>query len=314
MNGISIIVPVYNVAKFLPRCLDSLVSQTMESIEIILVDDGSTDSSGDICEKYAAQDMRIKVIHQENGGLSAARNTGLKNAVGKYILFVDSDDYIRTDSCKLLFDCAEKFGADIVAADVKRLVGTREESELIRNLPTETVFSGEEFLLISFEKGTCVFPAPFALYRTELITENALFFKQGIYHEDELWTPQVYLAAQKAVYLPLDFYYYYCREGSISKSDCSSYKKRCEDLLETCSVLHSRYETVSPELKDKLNDYLTTVYLVAVFMGRKTDGDKRFLKENASSAKNRLKALLYSLSPALYLRLLCFVKKQPYKI
>ena len=105
---ISIIVPVYNVEKYLRECLDSLINQTLEDIEIICVNDGSTDSSPQILEEYASRDSRIRVFHQENQGVSVAYNYGIKQVKGKYFTIVDSDDWIREDSCELLYETIEK--------------------------------------------------------------------------------------------------------------------------------------------------------------------------------------------------------------
>lgn len=97
---ISIVVPIYNVQDYLERCIESIILQTYKNIEIILVDDGATDNSGKICDEYLKKDERIKVVHKENGGLSDARNVGKENANGKYIAFIDSDDYVRTKLCR----------------------------------------------------------------------------------------------------------------------------------------------------------------------------------------------------------------------
>lgn len=110
MPEISIIVPVYNVEKYIRRCLDSLLGQTFEDIEILLIDDGSKDSSGDICDEYAACDGRFRTIHKQNGGVSSARNAGLDNAVGKYIMFCDPDDYVEPTWCEKLYNAAEENG------------------------------------------------------------------------------------------------------------------------------------------------------------------------------------------------------------
>ena len=111
---ISVIIPVYNVEKFLAECVDSVLAQTYTDWEAILVDDGATDASGAMCDAYAAKDPRIRVIHRENGGLSAARNTGLKAARGEYVYFLDSDDYIEPDTLALLLETAEREQADVV--------------------------------------------------------------------------------------------------------------------------------------------------------------------------------------------------------
>ena len=114
MKKISVIVPVYNAEEFLPQCLDSILAQTLTELEIICIDDGSPDNSGKILDDYAKKDNRIIVIHQNNGGVSLARNTGIKNAAGKYIGFVDPDDWIDKDFYQNLYQAAEDYQADIV--------------------------------------------------------------------------------------------------------------------------------------------------------------------------------------------------------
>ena len=114
---VSVIIPVFNVEKYLNECIDSVISQTYKNIEIILVDDGSTDSSGKICDIYAENNSNIKVIHKENGGQSVARNTGLDLAIGKYVFFIDSDDIVLCDAVEKLLNTAEKAKSDIVFFD-----------------------------------------------------------------------------------------------------------------------------------------------------------------------------------------------------
>ncbi len=126
MAKVSVVVPCYKVEKFLPKCIESLTSQTLEDIEIILVDDGSPDSSGQICDHAAERDNRIKVIHKKNGGVSAARNDGLGLATGKYVIFVDSDDYMPTDALEVLYNRAKETRAEVVVGDVYRVFGEEE--------------------------------------------------------------------------------------------------------------------------------------------------------------------------------------------
>ena len=127
MAKISIIVPCYNVDKYLEQCLDSLVGQTLQDIEIIGVDDGSPDTSGAILDRYAAKDSRVKPIHKKNGGVSAARNDGIEAATGEYIFFCDGDDWLPLDACQLLWEEAEKTGADMVFGDIWRAWDDRNE-------------------------------------------------------------------------------------------------------------------------------------------------------------------------------------------
>ena len=116
-NLVSIVIPIYNVEKYLNECVDSVIVQTYHDLEIILVDDGSTDNSGKLCDEYKKIDDRIKVIHQKNGGLSAARNTGMDSAIGEYLYFLDSDDYIEPQTVERLVDTIEQEKADIVLFD-----------------------------------------------------------------------------------------------------------------------------------------------------------------------------------------------------
>ena len=113
MELVSVIVPVYNMEQYLEKCIDSIINQTYKNLEIILIDDGSEDSSGQICDRYAARDKRIKVIHQENHGLAASRNIGISVSSGEFIMFVDSDDYIDAETVQLLYEQSKKYCADI---------------------------------------------------------------------------------------------------------------------------------------------------------------------------------------------------------
>ena len=130
MNDISVIVPVYNVEKYLEKCIDSILSQTFKNFEIILVDDGSTDSCGIICDEYERLDNRVKVIHKINGGLSSARNSGLEIASGEYVAFVDSDDWIDKNMYQELYNEAKKNNADIVQC---KFIKAKDENVSIYN-------------------------------------------------------------------------------------------------------------------------------------------------------------------------------------
>ena len=135
---ISIIIPVYNVELYLEKCLDSIINQTYKNIEILLVDDGSKDNSGKMCDEYAKKDNRIKVIHKENGGLSSARNCGIKNSNGKYLTFVDSDDIIELDMIESLYHLMNKYDSEIVISNIKNvfdgIIKKEKETDEIRVL------------------------------------------------------------------------------------------------------------------------------------------------------------------------------------
>lgn len=157
---ISVIVPIYNVEKYLSKCIESIINQTYKDLEIILVDDGSTDSSGKICDEFATKDNRIKVIHKNNGGVSSARNQGLDKANGDYIAFVDSDDYIEKDMYEKMINIINKYGVDIVSCNYNHVNGKIEpffsldKDEYIDNKTEliEKIFQYKNYDMILFNK------------------------------------------------------------------------------------------------------------------------------------------------------------------
>lgn len=211
---ISVIVPVYNVEDYLDRCVDSIVNQTYKNLEIILVDDGSTDSSGLRCDEWAEKDKRIVVIHKKNGGLSDARNVGMRNANGEYIGFVDSDDFIDPNMYQILLDIVEKTDSEIAECqwlafeNEKELDGysvKNEENEFIE-LSTEEAL--KELIVEKMIKQTVVNK----LYHRKLIIED---FPVGKINEDDFWTYQIIAQADRIVHINVSLYFYYQRSTSI---------------------------------------------------------------------------------------------------
>lgn len=213
MNKISIILPIYNVENFLPQCLNNVINQTHKTLEIILVNDGSADSCPQICENYAAKDHRIKVIHQKNGGLSDARNAGLKVATGDFISFVDSDDLLALDFCQKLLDALFENNADIAECNFLMFEGENDLKNLshTRHAKTE-IFKTEKALelLIQQQLKQVVWNK---IYRSEVIQD--LQFPVGKINEDEFWTYKVFGNATKVVQIPDALYFYRQQEGSI---------------------------------------------------------------------------------------------------
>lgn len=213
---ISIIVPVYRTEQYLHQCVDSLLAQTYTCIEIILVDDGSPDGSGMICEEYAAKDPRVKVIHQENSGPSAARNTGLAHATGEYAMFVDSDDWISPDNCEKAVTVALERNVDVVIWSYRREFPDRSLDRHI--FAEEQAFTGEAYRRLFLKVlGDTVTPETLdslssacnKLYKLEGIAESVRFMDIKIIgNEDLLYNVQVFLRAQNAYYLREAFYHY----------------------------------------------------------------------------------------------------------
>lgn len=296
---ISIIVPVYNVKLYLERCMKSLINQTYNNYEIILVDDGSSDGSGELCDGYTNY-SKVKVIHQPNKGLSGARNTGIKNALGEYIMFVDSDDYIDVKSCEQFMNILKNGTFDIVCADAYRVTekGITEKNKDRTNINIPC--TGMDFLVESVSLKSMCMCAPFAVYRKKLIVENECWFKEGVLHEDELWTPQIFLLSQNVSYIPFRFYYHCERGGSINLSAWN--EKRGKDIEYISFTLKEVYERKIADTKKRkvLLDHLCMLYLNSLNMTKNKRGSKSFLRETAYTKNNRIKALIYMVSPSIY--------------
>ena len=218
---ISVVIPVYNVEKYLAECVDSVLGQTYQDYEIILVDDGATDSSGAMCDEYAQKDGRIRVIHQPNGGLSAARNTGLSAAAGEFVYFLDSDDYIEPTALADLVSVAEQERADVVFFDGYVFYDECEEDENAFRYERKASYAAQNGrailpqLLKNEEYRTAV---PLMLFRTDYLRMHALTFREGIIHEDELFTFLVYNADGRVAHCHKQLYARRIRPASIMTS------------------------------------------------------------------------------------------------
>lgn len=234
MELVSVIVPVYNVEKYLDRCIQSVCRQSYNELEIILVDDGSQDQSSAMCEEYADQDERIKVIHKENGGLGDARNVGVEHATGKYLLFVDSDDRIHENLVKDTLETAEKNQADMVIFDY---IGEEEDGNLndcfTFPFPVNQVIQASENKELIMKSCSAVNK----LIRRESWNKSELQFPKGRYYEDLATIPKLMAKIERVVYLQEVYYYYLMRDGSImhSKNFAKNYEDRTwavDQLLE----------------------------------------------------------------------------------
>ncbi|MCC4122244.1 glycosyltransferase [Enterococcus faecalis] len=211
MPKISIIVPVYNVEKYLEKCVRSILAQTFTDFELILVDDGSPDSSGAMCDQFAEKDQRVKVIHKENGGLSDARNAGIELATGEYLGFVDSDDYIADDMYELLYTNIVKEDADLSICGIYDVYEGKEP--IVKSLIQGT-FSREEALLLILQGNIISVHAVNKLYKRKLFAD--LRYPKGKYHEDSFIIVDLLSECQKVSIDSTQKYYYYHRMGSIN--------------------------------------------------------------------------------------------------
>lgn len=220
---VSIIVPVYKVPeKFLRTCIESLIAQSLKEIEIILIDDGSPDNCGAICDSYAEKDGRIKVIHKTNGGLSAARNTGAKSAAGKYIMFVDGDDWVEKETCSYAYEKAEQTSADVVCWGTVKDYSTKSVPYSYKgNFVDGKVYSGDEIgymqeMLLHYNGQIAT--AYSKLIRRDFIEKN------DIYHNEVLrqgaegleFCLRLFENAERILFIEKYFYHYIYNENSIS--------------------------------------------------------------------------------------------------
>ena len=270
MDLISVIVPVYNVEKYLDRCVQSIVNQTYKNLEIILVDDGSPDNCGKMCDDWAHKDSRVKVVHKTNGGLSDARNAGMAVAQGEYIAFVDSDDWVDIRFVELLYNAASVHKVKLSACDAKTVY--RFESENIPDLPQTEVFTsqqalqtltvGQKFRAVAWNK----------LYHRTLLEDEQ--FEVDRYHEDEFFTYRILAKNNYSVYVNAPLYYYFQREGSIMNSASFRHLDALDAYIERINFFRQHY----PELykKDKAMFCIACVNLYSDGLRLKGDEKKRY--------------------------------------
>lgn len=308
--SLSIIIPVYNVEKYLPMCLDSLLkTEGIEETEIIMIDDGSTDSSVNIADKYAEDHTNARVIHKENEGPSASRNLGLMEAKGNYIFFCDSDDEVVPGLFKKIIDLTKSSDADIIMWDCELLYETR--NLLVpknRNFfahsgleKTEKTYTGKGILETQLANtGDYVATIWLGAYRRNYLISNHLFFEKGLIHEDELLLPKVFINAAKVHYIPEKIYIYRIRSGSIMNPADNDRSASAEALMRIYPSLYEYYDDVlaGDPLREPIKVNLTKRYLHMIYKyriwrfgyGKKID--KKLLMQNSKKLKYKIMVLL----------------------
>lgn len=310
MNSlVSIIVPVYNVEKYLDRCLESIVNQTYKNLEIILVDDGSPDHCPQMCDMWAERDSRIKVIHKKNDGLANARNSGIDAAVGDYIMFADSDDYLQNDMVEFLLNLSEKYDAD-----VSRCGFYFDYEKDGNSVPAET--ASNELIL---SKNDCIIDlitsgfggtAWNKLYKTSIIKTH-LYDKADGCSEDILHNYRVYKDAGKVVFCDVPKYHYFIRDHSITKTD---FGYGAFDIIRAKKIILNEQKNNAKIYPYAVRGYITSAFIVLTgcishnaCMDRYDDlrqsilnYKKTILKSNMYNIIEKLKVLVLSISPKLY--------------
>lgn len=305
-NKVSIIVPVYKVERELDRCVQSLFKQTYNNLEIILVDDGSPDKCPELCENYAEMDKRVKVIHKENGGLSDARNAGLKQATGEYILYVDSDDYIDLDTCERFIKAAGNQKIDIIVGNAIMEKPDGKEMMIHSATPSGITYTAKQFIMSAVKAYQWYAPAWLNMYRRDFLLDNQLYFKKGIYFEDVQMLPRVFLRAKKITCIDGTFYHYIIRENSIMTSQKDEKKKN--DSIQNLKEWKEQFDLVDDvNLKECLYGMLVKMYIHECrqygITTKEIEGmDARFILRNSLNYRERLKATMWLCFPRLLIK------------
>lgn len=277
---ISIVVPVYNVYPFVKECIESICNQTYKNIEIILVDDGSTDNSGKVCEEYRKDDSRIRVIHQNNQGLSAARNAGIQIANGEFLMFVDSDDRIHPMMVQAMYDAMAQNRAELVICSYRMIQEKESKDSLTQKLTIDEreieVLSGRECVkrMYSSNQKVDFIVAWNKLYRKSMFSE--LEYPVGRLHEDEFLTYKILYPLNRCVFLNVPLYEYRFRTGSImGRKDVKRLQDKIEAFEERCVYFEQRCDT---ELYyETLRRYETAIAELILLL-EKTTEDKELMR------------------------------------
>lgn len=278
MSLVGIIVPIYKVEKYIHRCVDSVLMQTFDDFELILVDDGSPDNCGAICDEYAKKDNRIHVIHKENGGLSDARNAGIDYVINKsdsqWITFIDSDDWVASDYLEQLLKLCEKYDADI---GICRLLRCTEEPERVIDIDVD--YSATPYDALVYEGGVACYACA-RLYRTSLIADYR--FPVRMYMEDFYIIPEIILSAQRIAVTEKTLYYYYINENSILGTlTLKKFKDAWKGYERQLELFRLHGET--PLRNMQINSYIKNIAgaynLVVSKKHEYTDEDAHYIKE-----------------------------------
>ena len=311
---ISIIVPVYNVEQYLKRCIDSIINQTYRNLEIILVDDGATDNSGKLCDELAKLDNRIKVYHKKNGGLSDARNYGVERAIGDYIGFVDSDDYIDAEMYEKLYEAIKKEDVDVAECNFRFIYSNR-----IANYTEDNyylILNRDEYTK-EYVNMNRVFGAAWTkLIRSSLAKE--IKFPKGKLFEDGFYSLELMKKARSFVIFDSPYYNYVMRENSITNS---KFNEKNLDLIEIADDIYDYVVSTYPYLKKeadrrKMYSYFNTLDAIIVspdynnklyYNNIKVYFHKNFLQllmNNKISINRKIRLLIMLINKKMYKKIL----------
>ena len=251
MNKVSVIVPVYNVENYLEKCLDSLVNQTLKDIEIIIINDGSPDNSQKIIDKYAKKYKNIVSINDTNHGQGHARNEGIKIASSKYIMFVDSDDWLELDAIEKMYQIIEKENSDVVVADINKIINN--QTQYFKNYHN---YSEQDNINLMLSH-----PGPVAkLYKKDIFLKNDIHFLENVYYEDLAMAPILSLYVKKIRYINQPVYNYLIRENSTMKQ--KTYNKKIDDIFIVVNHIEEEFKKRFKGQYQKELEYINIEHLL----------------------------------------------------
>lgn len=313
---ISIILPIYNVEKYLDDCMKMIIGRHENAVEIILVDDGSTDESGKIADLYADTYENVTVYHKQNGGLSDARNYGLLRAGGKYVFFLDSDDFVQENTVDILVPLVEKNELDIVLwdADIYDECGKKMDVDSSYyhhvGVQEKSICTGQNVIEAQLAcRNDYVTTVWLGLYNRDFLIDHNFWFEKNLLHEDELWTQKVLIEADKVMYIDQALYCYRMRNNSIMRHSDKNYSRNIAALVYIYSSLMAYYDwkISDTEFRKKLKANTVKRYLHMIGkyhacqypdLAKRINRKQIFL--NAATVKDKIKSLLLLISMHVY--------------
>lgn len=285
MPKVSIIVPIYKAEKYLNRCIDSILAQTFTDWELLLIDDGSPDRSGEICDEYAQKDSRIRVFHKKNGGVSSARNLGLDNVQGEYVTFVDSDDWIDVHMYEEMYNKAIEEDADVVVCDFCSTDCENEQySKGLISKERENVIVD----VLLWRIAGCLWNK---LVRRKEYTDHDLIYPTHNMGEDAALIVQILWNAKRISYLPEPFYYYYMNQTSITKyvSDDNKIRQRFLQATANVEIIEQfLVDKATGKIKDALTKYIFEQSYLIVSLAMKNKEDLSIWRRSVGKIRSRV--------------------------
>lgn len=276
---VSVIIPVYNTGKFLEKCLESVVNQSLKEIEIICVNDGSTDNSLEIVQYFSQKDKRIIIINKKNGGQSSARNAGMKTAQGEYICFIDSDDFIDSLMMEELYNEIEKTNSDVVESNIFLYDDKTHKVEERKNKKYNSAEKGS-YLWGKYTTEVCN-----KIYKKEFLLKNNIFFEEGMIHEDDLFTIRILFSTNKIEKIEKSFYYYRINRCGSTMTNVNL-EKRLQALQRIVEKIKEYQEIMQTDIFSFLMlKILEIYYLIEIYEINKENIKKEKIKELEESIK-----------------------------